>query len=127
MTRDQVNESTDWTRGPAKWFAAGVIALGSLACIGADLITDRQPASALVTDGASDAPNHATRIDINTTTAAELELLPRIGPALAKRIIEDRDENGPFESVDDLDRVRGIGPRTLDAIRDYVRTTASPE
>lgn len=60
------------------------------------------------------------RLNVNTASAAELELLPGIGPALAGRIVEDRQANGAFGSVDDLDRVKGIGPKTLDRIRDLV-------
>lgn len=61
-------------------------------------------------------------VNVNTATAAELRLLPRIGPALSARIIEDREANGPFESLDDLRRVRGIGPRTVEIIRPYAAT-----
>lgn len=60
-------------------------------------------------------------LNINTASAAQLELLPGIGPALAQRIIADRAERGPFLSVDDLDRVRGIGPRTLERLRPLIR------
>jgi competence protein ComEA len=47
---------------------------------------------------------------VDRAGAAELDRLPGIGPALAERIIEDREANGPFGSVDGLQRVRGIGP-----------------
>ncbi len=57
------------------------------------------------------------RVDLNRAGAAELETLPRIGPALAARILADRSERGPFRSVDDLDRVQGIGPATIAALR----------
>jgi competence protein ComEA len=60
-------------------------------------------------------------IDLNTTTAAELEQLPGVGPATATAIVEHRDENGPFASVENLTDVKGIGPAKLDAIRDLVR------
>jgi competence protein ComEA len=60
-------------------------------------------------------------IDINTADAAELMLLPEIGPALAERIVADRQENGPFGSRADLDRVRGIGPATLERVMPYLR------
>ncbi|MBX3270049.1 MAG: helix-hairpin-helix domain-containing protein [Sandaracinaceae bacterium] len=63
-------------------------------------------------------------IDVNAASPAELELLPRIGPSLAARIVEARERDGPFESVDDLGRVRGIGPRTVDRLRGLV--TAGP-
>jgi competence protein ComEA len=64
------------------------------------------------------------RIDINRATAEELEALPGIGPVLAKRIVEDREANGPFHTVDDLDRVKGIGEGILAKVRDHV--TAGP-
>lgn len=60
-------------------------------------------------------------IDLNAADAAALDTLPRIGPALAKRIIAWRDENGPFVSVDDLGQVSGIGEKTLEQLRDLVR------
>lgn len=62
-------------------------------------------------------------LDVNRATPAELELLPRIGPAMAQRIVEAR----PFTSVDDLTRVRGIGPRTLETLRPLVRAGPSSE
>lgn len=55
-------------------------------------------------------------IDVNTADEAELQRLPRVGPVLARAIIAAR----PFKSVDDLDRARGIGPKTLDALRPFV-------
>lgn len=64
-------------------------------------------------------------IDINTATEAELSALPRIGPALARRIVEDRAVSGAYSSIDDLDRVPGIGPRTVEAIRPHA-TARSP-
>ena len=62
----------------------------------------------------------AQRVDVNTADAAELERLPEIGPALAKRIVEEREARGPFAIPDDLERVPGIGPKTLEALKDYV-------
>ncbi len=58
--------------------------------------------------------------DLNSATAAELELLPGVGPSTAAAIVDDRERNGPFVSVDDLDRVSGIGPATLDSLRGLV-------
>lgn len=59
-------------------------------------------------------------VDLNTATAADLELLPGVGPSTAAAIVDDRTRNGPFATVADLDRVTGIGPAKLEALRDLV-------
>ena len=60
-------------------------------------------------------------IDLNTATVEQLDSLPGIGPSIAKAIVDERERNGRFRSVDDLERVRGIGPSKLDQIRDLVK------
>ncbi|RWR20947.1 ComEA family DNA-binding protein [Microbacterium enclense] len=60
-------------------------------------------------------------LDLNTATREQLDGLPRIGPALADRILAWRDENGRFTSVDDLGSVPGIGDKMLANLRDLVR------
>jgi competence ComEA-like helix-hairpin-helix protein len=59
------------------------------------------------------------RIDPNSATAAELTRLPRVGPALAERILAARQDR-PFESAADLARVPGIGPAMIDALADHI-------
>lgn len=59
-------------------------------------------------------------ININTASQEELESLPEIGPHLAEEIIKYREANGPFESVDELLEVSGIGETTLETIRDLI-------
>ena len=59
-------------------------------------------------------------VNLNTATAAELETLPRIGPAMAQRILDYRTANGPFTSVDELTDVPGIGEATLEGLRELV-------
>jgi competence protein ComEA len=59
-------------------------------------------------------------IDINHATEAELEGLPGIGPAVAKRIVAYRDSAGRFAKVEDLDSVKGIGPALLEKVRPLV-------
>ncbi|PZQ88295.1 MAG: competence protein ComEA [Leifsonia xyli] len=70
---------------------------------------------AAVAGGASDG-----RINLNTADAQTLDTLPRIGPAMAQRIIDWRDANGPIRSVDDLLAVSGIGSKTVEALRPLV-------
>jgi competence protein ComEA len=57
-------------------------------------------------------------VDINRATAAQLDELPGIGPVLAERIVSWREDAGPFASVDDLTAVPGIGPATLEELRE---------
>ncbi|MEO7349217.1 MAG: helix-hairpin-helix domain-containing protein [Terrimesophilobacter sp.] len=60
------------------------------------------------------------RVNLNTADAAALETLPRVGPALAARILAWRDENGRFASVEDLLSVTGIGAKTFAGLKDLV-------
>ncbi len=62
-------------------------------------------------------------VNINKASAEQLQLLPRIGPALAGRILEFRQNNGDFHSVDELQAVRGVGERSLETLRPYLSTT----
>ena len=59
-------------------------------------------------------------VNVNTATAEQLQLLPRVGPALSQRIIEFREANGPFESTDEMVAVRGIGERSLESLKPYL-------
>jgi competence protein ComEA len=59
-------------------------------------------------------------ININSATEADLETLPSVGPVLAQRIVDYRTANGPFATVDDIDAVSGIGPATLEDLRDLI-------
>src|SRR4051812_42769561 len=56
-------------------------------------------------------------VNINTATKEELDALKGIGPVKAQAILDYRAKNGPFKSVDDLTKVNGIGPKTLEDIR----------
>jgi competence protein ComEA len=59
-------------------------------------------------------------VDINRADWPEMVQLPGLGETLARRIITDRQQRGPFRDIDDLDRVDGIGLRTLERIRPYL-------
>ena len=60
------------------------------------------------------------RVDVDRADVTELTRLPRVGPALAQRIVAWRERHGPFGTLMRLDSVSGIGPALLDAIRSYV-------
>lgn len=59
-------------------------------------------------------------VNVNTASADELALLPRIGPSIAQRIVDFREENGPFQAAEDLMLVRGIGEKTFELLEPYV-------
>ena len=76
-----------------------------------------------VAPGAGTSPPDAPPlgpVNLNTAGAAELDALPGVGPAIAGRILQWRELNGPFTAVDDLDEVAGIGPATLERLRPLV-------
>ena len=73
-----------------------------------------------LSEGYEDAKLTGT-MNINTATAEQLESLPGIGPVIAQRIIDYREENGPYESLYDLYAVKGIGPGIINKIIDLIR------
>lgn len=92
------------------------------------IVPDRaaEPASPRVGSGSggSSAADASGLVNVNTADQAELETLPGIGPALAQRIIEHRETNGPFATLDDLLEVSGIGEKTLENLEPYVTVWA---
>ena len=60
------------------------------------------------------------KIDINKASRQDFESLPNIGPKLAKNIIEKRDELNGFKSIDDIKKVKGIGEKKFEKIRDLI-------
>ena len=62
----------------------------------------------------------SAQVNINSASAEQLTLLPRVGASVAARIVEFRKENGPFKSAEDLMLVRGIGEKTFEGMRSYV-------
>ena len=65
-------------------------------------------------------------LDLNTASAASLDALPGVGAARAAAIVEERVLNGPFGSVDELERVHGIGPKTVEQLRAFVVARPPP-
>jgi competence protein ComEA len=66
------------------------------------------------------------RVDLDLADSAALERLPRIGPALAARIVADRQGRGPFGSLEALQRVRGIGPKVAASLAALVTFSGNP-
>ena len=81
-------------------------ALIGLACLG----------PALAADGAGDS----AKVDVNRASMEQLQSLPGVGPVLAGRILEYREKHGPFQRIEDLMNVRGIGEKSFLKLRDLV-------
>jgi|YelNatPaOPRAMG01_1025707.scaffolds.fasta_scaffold00897_2 competence protein ComEA len=62
----------------------------------------------------------SNKININYATEKELENLPGIGPSLAKRIVEYREQNGPFKDIEEIKNVKGIGDKKFEQIKDLI-------
>jgi competence protein ComEA len=95
------------------------------------LLTVAALCAAVLTAGAGDAlavppakdeggSKSTSPIDLNKASENQLMEIPGIGPALAKRIVEFRDENGDFQRVEDLLKIRGIGEKSFQKIRPHV-------
>jgi competence protein ComEA len=112
--------------------AAVVLAL-SLSAIGGFWVWQGQLAGRLIEIDRAPPVAINFRIDINDANWPELALMPGIGEALAKRIVDFRAENGPFRDLEGLRRVRGLGPKTFEGMKPYLaplpnlETTASGE
>lgn len=66
------------------------------------------------------AASEARPVDLNTADTAALESVPGIGKSLSQRIVAFREKNGPFQSVDDLLKVQGVGEKSIQKLRPYL-------
>jgi competence protein ComEA len=103
-----------------RWFLALMLAvLAGLLAMHARRETIRNAAPVTVVR-APEAAEYVFHLDPNTATWVEWTQLDGIGPTLAKRIVADRQERGPYRTIDDLGRVKGIGAKTLDKMRPHL-------
>ncbi|ADB74330.1 ComEA family DNA-binding protein [Geodermatophilus obscurus] len=100
---------------PASINLAAVVSDGQQVAVGVP-----GAAAAGGTVGGTDATSGAGPVDLNAATAPDLDALPGIGPVLAQRIVEHRERNGPFRTVEQLDDVPGIGPTTYAELAELV-------
>jgi len=78
------------------------------------------PAAAAPSAVPKAAASETRPIDINTADSAALESVPGIGKSLSQRILTFREKNGPFQSVDDLLKVQGVGEKSIQKLRPYL-------
>jgi len=109
-------------KSPSGSTAGGTAAAGSL-------LSGRMAVSESGGDRATTVYYTSTRpgkVDVDVADAAALEGLPRVGPVMARRIVADRDSLGPFGSLEELQRVKGVGPALASAISPYVTFSLRP-
>ena len=121
------SKHADWSRTPAAMIAAAILGIAAIFGLVWSMTTTAKPPEThaqQVLESEQPAPA-SLLIDLNTADSDQLQLLPSIGPKLAQRIIDDRAENGDYETLKDIDRVKGIGPKTIARLADWV-TISSP-
>jgi competence protein ComEA len=122
---DRVIDAVERAGGARSGADLSVLNLAAPLTDGTQVIVPKQGAAgpgAVVPGDAGSGTTSAGLININTASETELETLSGIGEVLAAAVVDFRTENGPFASVDDLENVSGIGPATLEEIRDQVTT-----
>jgi competence protein ComEA len=70
--------------------------------------------------GATPAEGAEGKVNVNEASVTQLALLPRVGPAVAQRIVEFREANGKFKTAEELMLVRGIGEKTFERLEPYI-------
>ena len=117
---DRVIDAIERAGGARKGAELSALNLAAPLIDGSQILVPRMGATTGTPGSVGSAPGGTALININSASATELETLPGIGEVLAATIVQYRTDNGPFASVDQLEDVSGIGPSTLDEIRDFV-------
>ena len=85
-----------------------------------DIIDSKSGDNIIIEENTVPSNNSTQTININKATEKEFETLPGIGPSLASKIIEYRNQNGKFESIEDIKNVNGIGDNKYEKIKDLI-------
>jgi competence protein ComEA len=118
---DRVIDAIERAGGPRRGAQTSALNLAAILTDGQQvLVPGPAPPEGTTAPGSTGSTPGATLVNVNSAAADELETLPGIGEVLAQAIISYREEHGPFTSVDELEEVSGIGPATLEEIRDLV-------
>ena len=76
---------------------------------------------------AQGVPQPKAKVDLNAADVGQLDELPGVGPTIAQRIVDYREENGPFKRIEDLMEVKGIGEKKFLNLKDLITVQATPE
>jgi competence protein ComEA len=89
-------------------------------------VSSRRPTAAALPPDSTLPATGGGPVNLNWATQAELESLPGIGPEMAKRILDYRDQNGPFENIEAIQQVSGIGPATFARLQNLITVDETP-
>lgn len=118
---DRVIDALEAAGGPRKGAGLESLNLAALLTDGSQVLVPRAAGGSTGGEsGTGIGPAEPGLVNINTASATELEALPGVGEVIAQRIVDYRTQNGPFASVDELLDVSGIGPITLEEMRELV-------
>jgi competence protein ComEA len=99
---------------------AAPLADGEQVLVPASVVGTSGVGAAPVPAGAAAGPSSSAPVDLNTATAEQLDALPGVGPVTAQKIVDYRQQHGPYTSVDDLDAISGIGPAKIANLKGLV-------
>jgi competence protein ComEA len=122
---DRVIDAIDAAGGPRPGADLTALNLAAPLADGSQILVAKEGSAPVGADGSplpsgGGATGGGTLINVNSASATELEELPGVGEVIAAAIVDYRTQNGPFTSVDQLEDVSGIGPSTLENLRDLV-------
>lgn len=118
-TKNNSPPAPTWLRRADQAVVAALVAV-SLLIIAGVWIAEGGHRNALIDIDRAPSTSIEFQVDLNRAEWPELAQLPDVGETLARRIVESRSSNGPFVDLEDLLRVNGIGPKTLDKVRPYL-------
>lgn len=107
--------------GPTERADSTALNLAARVVDGQQLVLPERGQASATAVGPGSAAQVGAPVSLSTASEQQLETLPRVGPAMAARIIAYRTAHGPFASVTDLTKVSGIGPKTFDSLKDLVQ------
>ncbi len=86
-------------------------------------VTKGAPSTGASSTGASSKAASGAAVNVNSAGLSELQSLPGIGPSKAQAILDDRTAKGPFSSCEELSRVTGVGPKTVETLKPMCKTS----
>jgi len=117
---DRVIDAIEMAGGALRKAAPGLLNLAAPLTDGQQVLVPKRGPPGHSGSAAAGAADVQQKINVNTADAEALQELPGIGEVLSQRIIDHREEHGPFATVDDMIDVKGIGEVTMEDLRDLV-------